>query len=954
MVVISVFLLLVISGISGNYLRSEVFVAFRVSFNQPKLCPTVQWNRTATTFMNRIVVQNNGPQIFIDTNNTIYVATDAKKQILIWHENSTDPIIIEEEKWPVISSIFVSNKGDIYISFDSSKIIKWAQSNNNSVDIPDFEDNCVYIFIDVNNYLYCSAIRSHTVMKRSLDDEKMAMVVAGTGNQGSGPGNLFVPRGIFVDTNLDLYVADHFNHRIQRFSFREKNAKTVAGASSSDITIPLNYPESILLDADKYLFIVDRDNHDIVASGPNGFRRLFGRDGYGEESHQFIWSTIFSFDVYGNIFVVDRMNYRPQKFHKQKDSCLDFQMFLFFHLDDVPLLPQALYSSILTENHAMYSRTLFPHPRYHLEVIKVFVNKTDFYILTATSSVDLYGHLYKHHFDRYNPTHNLIAWHGQCCNQDQFRFTVELVVNTTYILVVTTYNPNVTGPFSVTILGSNKVRLECINASSAARSSYSSELTNASQQYHKDCDQNAFFYETLRLTVPTDAFYGLSFRNSPFIQLYVYKSHFDPLNPHDNSISINQLNCTTDNAKIKRTIHLQPNSVYILLVTTLYPTQETQFSIDIYGPTNVTLERIVDNSTYCYVGGSCNTQVKSIGLTLDDILRLQVNRNVTIQDQPLLIKVTAALSVIMFVAGVINSACSILTFQNVKSQTVGCGLYLLASSVTSLVTIILFTVKFWFVVVTQMDLSVRLSVVEGGCKSIETLLKLFFYWDAWLNACVAVERGMSVYKGVSFDKEKSKRFARWSIFILPIVIVGTVIHESIYRKMFKHEVKQRKPYSENYNIDEDIEIGTSTWCVTSYSQWLQGYNTGILFIHLLGPFIANILSSLVIIIRSARRRAEAQKQRSYKDHLREQWNEQKQLVISPIILVVLSTPRLIISLLSGCADVSSHTWLYICGYFVSFTPSILIFVVFVLPSNSYRKTFKESFFQICQRRRRRL
>ncbi|CAF1667236.1 unnamed protein product [Adineta ricciae] len=250
-----------------------------------------------------------------------------------------------------------------------------------------------------------------------------------------------------------------------------------------------------------------------------------------------------------------------------------------------------------------------------------------------------------------------------------------------------------------------------------------------------------------------------------------------------------------------------------------------------------------------------------------------------------------------------------------------------------------------------MDLSVRLSVVEGGCKSIETLLKLFFYWDAWLNACVAVERGMSVYKGVSFDKEKSKRFARWIIFILPIMIVGTVIHESIHRKMFKHEVKQRKWYSENYNIDEDIEIGTYTWCITSYSQWLQGYNTAVLFIHLLGPFVANLLSALFIIIGTARRRAEAQRQHSYKEHLREQWNEYKQLVISPIILVFLSTPRLIISLLSGCADVSSHTWLYICGYFVSFTPSILIFVVFVLPSNSYRKTFNESFFRICKQRR---
>ena len=230
----------------------------------------------------------------------------------------------------------------------------------------------------------------------------------------------------------------------------------------------------------------------------------------------------------------------------------------------------------------------------------------------------------------------------------------------------------------------------------------------------------------------------------------------------------------------------------------------------------------------------------------------------TMHEQPLLIKISGALSVIMFLAGVINSLCSILTFQNQKSRQVGCGLYLLVSSITSLVTITMFTIKFWFVVLTQMDISVSMSTLEGGCKSIETLLKFFFYWDAWLNACVAVERAVSVYRGVSFDKEKSKRFARWIIFIIPIVIVGTIIHEPFYREVFK------------YNAKTENEISRHTWCITFYPRAVQDYNTVILFVHLLGPFIANVSSALFIIIGSARRRADAQKQQSYREHIREQ------------------------------------------------------------------------------------
>ncbi|UJR12363.1 hypothetical protein I4U23_016540 [Adineta vaga] len=105
----------------------------------------------------------------------------------------------------------------------------------------------------------------------------------------------------------------------------------------------------------------------------------------------------------------------------------------------------------------------------------------------------------------------------------------------------------------------------------------------------------------------------------------------------------------------------------------------------------------VDKSSYCYIGGPCNTQVKGIGLTLDDILRHRINRNMTIKDQPFVIKISAALTMIMLVVGVLSSICSILTFQNEILRKVGCGVYLLASSITSLLTIIMFTIKFCIV-----------------------------------------------------------------------------------------------------------------------------------------------------------------------------------------------------------------------------------------------------------------
>ncbi|UJR34711.1 hypothetical protein I4U23_027488, partial [Adineta vaga] len=109
----------------------------------------------------------------------------------------------------------------------------------------------------------------------------------------------------------------------------------------------------------------------------------------------------------------------------------------------------------------------------------------------------------------------------------------------------------------------------------------------------------------------------------------------------------------------------------------------------------------------------------------------------------------------------------------------------------------------------------------------------------------------------------------------------------------------------------------------------QDYNTTILFVHLLDPFIANFLSALFIIIASARRRTEVHKKQTY-----------KQLVISPITLLLLSTSRL-----SGCIS------LFIMV--LSMTNASL----FTLPSELFDLIFKHldtlsitlSFRHVCKR-----
>ena len=131
------------------------------------------------------------------------------------------------------------------------------------------------------------------------------MTVAGNGSAGSAADTLNTPTGLFVDTNLDLYVADQLNQRIQRFRPGESNGTTVAvGIQPIDVSV----------DVDGYLFIVVWVANAVVRCGPGGCQPVVSLSGVGELSHH-------AFDSRGNIFVLDALNSRLQKFDLIRGPC---------------------------------------------------------------------------------------------------------------------------------------------------------------------------------------------------------------------------------------------------------------------------------------------------------------------------------------------------------------------------------------------------------------------------------------------------------------------------------------------------------------------------------------------------------------------------------------------------------------------------------------------------------
>lgn len=304
--------------------RSNLYIVV-VSYNQPRLCPNASWNASAITFANSSLVGLNPFGIFISINNTIYVSAKSMNLIRIWNERNNTPVSIITGTFNNAHGLFVTLNGDVYIDDGSNHRIQRRSSNSNGtmmISRPMINGTCYGVFVDLDNAVYCSVEQSQIVVKVRFNSTNItSSIVAGNGSVGSSADTLRYPQGIFVDKNLDLYVADCSNNRIQKFRCGEKNATTMAGTGASR-TMNLTCPSGVILDGDKYLYIVDNNNHRIIRSGNNQSQCILGCSGSaGTAATQLDSPQSLSFDSFGNLFVVDNDNHRIQKFLFDQSSC---------------------------------------------------------------------------------------------------------------------------------------------------------------------------------------------------------------------------------------------------------------------------------------------------------------------------------------------------------------------------------------------------------------------------------------------------------------------------------------------------------------------------------------------------------------------------------------------------------------------------------------------------------
>lgn len=214
-------------------------------------------------------------------------------------------------------NIYVADTGNNRIQkFDSrgNFIAKWGSygTGHGEFNAPSG------ITVDREGNLYVTDSLNHRIQKFApdgtflkIDPDKTPKPVDTLGVYGKGLGQFYAPYAVVADSRGNFYVADTFNHRIQKFNSRGEIVH--AWGEHGDLDEKFKYPWGLAVDTKDNVYVVDSGNHRIQKFDANG-QRSETRGSKGSTTGQFKQPWGIAVDLKGNIYVVDSHNHRVQKF----------------------------------------------------------------------------------------------------------------------------------------------------------------------------------------------------------------------------------------------------------------------------------------------------------------------------------------------------------------------------------------------------------------------------------------------------------------------------------------------------------------------------------------------------------------------------------------------------------------------------------------------------------------
>lgn len=172
---------------------------------------------------------------------------------LDYHIESRTFFVADADNYRVMRYKYNTSIGNIIIDRNTFGI------NRNRLFVP-----CGIFFDIISDSLFIANFQNNNIIRWKLGEAQETIIVGDVnGTTGTSSNLLNAPTDITLDPMGNMYVADRSNHRIQFFPFGIAEAQTIAGVAGSigQNATRFNEPSSLILDNQLNLYVTDRRNH---------------------------------------------------------------------------------------------------------------------------------------------------------------------------------------------------------------------------------------------------------------------------------------------------------------------------------------------------------------------------------------------------------------------------------------------------------------------------------------------------------------------------------------------------------------------------------------------------------------------------------------------------------------------------------------------------------------------
>ncbi|CAF2150720.1 unnamed protein product [Rotaria magnacalcarata] len=259
--------------------------------------------------------------LFVDDEETVYVADRLNNRIVQWKANATTGEIVAGETvlWNRVSQVGFPT--DVIVDKETDSLIICDRSNRRMVLWPRRNGACATTIIsniacrgwtmDENRSLYVSDNEKHEVRRYRIG-ESQGTVVAGGNGEGNRLDQLKEPRYVFVDRDHTVYVSDCYNHRVMKWTEGARKGIVVAGREGQGRGLQqLSFPRGVVVDQLGTVYVSDGGNNRIMRwlkGATEGTAIIDGQEG------SLGGPVGLSFDCHGNIYAAEFYCHRVQRF----------------------------------------------------------------------------------------------------------------------------------------------------------------------------------------------------------------------------------------------------------------------------------------------------------------------------------------------------------------------------------------------------------------------------------------------------------------------------------------------------------------------------------------------------------------------------------------------------------------------------------------------------------------